>query len=281
MYLKYLKTIIFLFIIMSFLASVYPSAYAQGPSGLSYKIKKEGVFLSWQPAPGAVRGYFVKKSENGGVFKIIGFAGDDTVYTDSDVQKGKFYSYLVAAADSKNKEIGSSNVIGVNMAGEPSKPKEEPPHKVGSSRPKSYTAPETEKPSKPKKEELSEDEPADEPRLEYKKPAEEEQPKPKKIRKALETPAIPDNVKISSSENSIMLQWSPARGATGYFIYRSLSGRNDDFLLIKKINSGVTFEDQLVKAGKTYYYYVVAFAKNDMDDSVKSEHSDIVSASLE
>ena len=85
-------------------------------------------------------------------------------------------------------------------------------------------------------------------------------------------PAAP-TVTISNvtSSGKIRLTWNAVSGASSYQIYRSTS-KNGTYKLVKTA-TGTSFTNTSAVAGKTYYYYVVAVAK----DGTKSASSAIKS----
>ena len=85
-------------------------------------------------------------------------------------------------------------------------------------------------------------------------------------------PAAP-TVTISNvaSSGKIRLTWNAVSGASSYQIYRSTS-KNGTYKLVKTA-TGTSFTNTSAVAGKTYYYYVVAVAK----DGTKSAKSTVKS----
>ena len=81
-------------------------------------------------------------------------------------------------------------------------------------------------------------------------------------------PAAP-TVTISNvaSSGKIRLTWNAVSGASSYQVYRSTS-KNGTYKLVKTA-TGTSFTNTGAVAGKTYYYYVVAVAK-DGTQSAKS-----------
>jgi len=66
-------------------------------------------------------------------------------------------------------------------------------------------------------------------------------------------------VTVTNQKSSIKLSWKKVKGATGYVIYRKLSG-DSSFKKVKTINSGstVSYTDSNIKQGNTYVYRVRA-----------------------
>ena len=84
--------------------------------------------------------------------------------------------------------------------------------------------------------------------------------------------------KISSLTNAvkgITLKWSKVSGASGYYIYRKVSG--GDYSKVKTISSAstVSWTDTAVKSksGKTYTYYVVPYYKDSSGNVTKGSYS--------
>ena len=90
-------------------------------------------------------------------------------------------------------------------------------------------------------------------------------------------PAAP-TVTISNvaSSGKIRLTWNAVSGASSYQIYRSTS-KNGTYKLVKTA-TGTSFTNTSAVAGKTYYYYVVAVAKDgtkSASSAVKSRTCDL------
>lgn len=83
-------------------------------------------------------------------------------------------------------------------------------------------------------------------------------------------------VKLASS-NAVKLSWGKVKGADGYYIYRAVSAKGT-YSRIKTV-SGTTFTNKKLKAGKTYYYKVVAFKKTSDGVSTGAD-SEIVSKKI-
>ena len=79
----------------------------------------------------------------------------------------------------------------------------------------------------------------------------------------LQIPKKPGITAKYSSVGEVKLTWKKAKGAKGYVIYRSTK-KNSGFKKIKTITSSKTLScvDSGLKNGKTYYYYVKAYAKS-------------------
>lgn len=94
--------------------------------------------------------------------------------------------------------------------------------------------------------------------------------------------ATPTNVTIKNTTSTAQkISWDKVSGASGYYVYKSTS-KNSGYLGAK-ITSGST--TSITKtgliAGKTYYYYVVAFRNIDGKDyPLYSDNSDKVSKKL-
>lgn len=68
-----------------------------------------------------------------------------------------------------------------------------------------------------------------------------------------------------TSANKIKVSWKLVGWADGYRIYRSTTGKEGSFTIIKKITNGemLSYTDQTVKAGRKYYYRVRAYRMDD------------------
>ncbi len=79
----------------------------------------------------------------------------------------------------------------------------------------------------------------------------------------LQIPKKPGLTVIYSSIGDVKLTWKKVNGAKGYVIYRSTK-KNSGYKKIKTITSSKTlsYVDSGLKNGKTYYYYVKAYAKS-------------------
>jgi len=80
-------------------------------AGSGVAAAQHSVSLSWKPSPSQVVGYNVYRgSKSGGPFSRLNSATDAaTTYTDSSVQGGQTYYYVVTAVDSRSQESTHSN----------------------------------------------------------------------------------------------------------------------------------------------------------------------------
>ncbi len=69
-------------------------------------------------------------------------------------------------------------------------------------------------------------------------------------------PAKPAGLTAVISGGEVKLSWNAVTGATGYYVYRGTSAGNET-LLGSALNNSYT--DSNIKAGTTYYYYVIAY----------------------
>ena len=88
-----------------------------GLSGTAVSSANYGVALSWNPSTSTVVGYFVyRSSKSGGPFaKINSSADSSTSYSDTTVEDGQVYYYVVTAVDSSNIESSYSNQVSVTV----------------------------------------------------------------------------------------------------------------------------------------------------------------------
>ena len=83
---------------------------------------------------------------------------------------------------------------------------------------------------------------------------------------------------VSTSYSSVKLTWSKVKNATGYQIYRATS-KGGSYKLVKTIskNTTISYTDQKLTTGKTYYYKVRAYVKSG-SKKVYGSNSKICSA---
>ena len=87
-------------------------------------------------------------------------------------------------------------------------------------------------------------------------------------------------VKVSTTNNTVKVSWNKVSGASGYRVYKSIS-KDGKYEAIKTITSGktISYTDKDVKAGKTYYYKVIAY-KNVDGKKVYGSYSSIKSVKI-
>ncbi|MGN0293834.1 MAG: fibronectin type III domain-containing protein [Lachnospiraceae bacterium] len=98
------------------------------------------------------------------------------------------------------------------------------------------------------------------------------------IKSAKPVLAAPSLTAKAAGYNSVKLSWKKADGAEGYRVYRATS-KNGTYKAVKTITSGttVTYTDEKLTTGKTYYYKVRAYRKVG-SSNIYSGYSDIKSA---
>ena len=65
---------------------------------------------------------------------------------------------------------------------------------------------------------------------------------------------------VSNITKGVSIKWSKIEGVSGYYVYRKTSGGSYSKIKTLKDGSAVSFTDESVKSGKTYYYYVKAYS---------------------
>lgn len=81
--------------------------------------------------------------------------------------------------------------------------------------------------------------------------------------------AQPD-VSITRKSGKPRLTWEKVDGAVKYKVYRSTSGKDGSWSLLKTI-TGTSFTNTSAKSGRTYYYKVIAIAEESAANSAYSE----------
>lgn len=73
-----------------------------------------------------------------------------------------------------------------------------------------------------------------------------------------EAPAPPTGLAVAAAPGAVMLSWniSPEQDIAGYKVYRREEGEAGFKALTESPISNITFKDETVTSGKTYYYYV-------------------------
>jgi fibronectin type 3 domain-containing protein len=74
--------------------------------------------LSWNASPSPVNGYFIYRgTSSGGPYTPLNLSSLDasTTYTDSSVQAGQSYYYVVKAVDSNNVQSAPSNEVSATI----------------------------------------------------------------------------------------------------------------------------------------------------------------------
>jgi hypothetical protein len=85
-----------------------------GVTAMGVTSPQHTVNLSWQPSTSSVAGYHVYRgSITDSLSRLTGIADTGTTYSDSSVQNGQTYVYVVTAVDSKNVESAQSDPITV------------------------------------------------------------------------------------------------------------------------------------------------------------------------
>ncbi len=73
------------------------------------------------------------------------------------------------------------------------------------------------------------------------------------------TLATPKLVSATGSASSVKVKWKKVSAASGYYVYRKVSGGKWSKIGTVKNKNTVTYTDKTAKAGKTYYYTVRAY----------------------
>lgn len=85
-------------------------------------------------------------------------------------------------------------------------------------------------------------------------------------------------VKVKSADyNSISISWSKYNGVTGYRVYRSTNGKDFTYLKTLKGINRLTYTDESLLTGKTYYYKVRAYKDDPSGKRYYGKMSAIVS----
>ena len=88
------------------------------------------------------------------------------------------------------------------------------------------------------------------------------------------TLATPNVSKITTSNNSIKIQWGAVSGAEGYRVYRKAAGATK-WTQIAKVN-GTSYTDKNVKAGSVYTYTLRAYKGNTLSAYEKSGWAGVI-----
>jgi Abnormal spindle-like microcephaly-assoc'd, ASPM-SPD-2-Hydin/Cep192 domain 4 len=95
---------------ISFTSNATNASLAQAVSGTGTGAVQHSVSLSWIASTSTVVGYNIYRgSQNGGPYSAINTGNAGTTYTDSTVQAGQTYYYVVTAVDSAGNESVDSN----------------------------------------------------------------------------------------------------------------------------------------------------------------------------
>lgn len=83
-----------------------------------------------------------------------------------------------------------------------------------------------------------------------------------------------------TSLNKIKVSWKLVGWADGYRIYRSATGKEGSFTMLKKITNGevLSYTDKTVKAGRRYYYRVRAYRMDEKTEQISCHESNTASA---
>ena len=86
-------------------------------SGSGVQVAQNSVVLTWSPSPSSVAGYNIYRSTvSGGPYSILNSSLNvPTTFTDSNVQAGQTYYYVVTAVNSSNVESAYSNVVSATI----------------------------------------------------------------------------------------------------------------------------------------------------------------------
>ena len=93
----------------------------------------------------------------------------------------------------------------------------------------------------------------------------------------LESPADFEATKL---DNAITLKWSKVHGATGYYIYRHVLGK-DGYSLLKKLGADVLcYKDENLARMKSYQYQVVAVSDDEECNSEPASLTEAIAISM-
>lgn len=103
-----------------------PVAPLQAPTGLSASIGNKEVTIHWEPVKGADSYRILRSKEKGIAYELIKSGVTDTNFTDTTIQNGETYYYVVAAESETSKSANSYPVRAVPVPGnsEPAIPSE-------------------------------------------------------------------------------------------------------------------------------------------------------------
>lgn len=208
------------------------------PRNLTAKAKGKAIELKWEPAAGNFTGYQVKRSEEGGDFRVISFTqATTTSLSDDTVEKGKTYKYMVIATDKNKKESAPSNQVEVKAGGKSSGDETASKPKLGRDDDESDKPSRHDKPQKPEK------------------PTAGSLPAPKNVK-----------AEYNSKDKCVVITWDYKgdKKINGFKVYRSVSEAEggDEFKKIATLEQldETEYKDTKVKNGVTYYYYVESFS---------------------
>lgn len=236
--------LLLLFVLLFVSAPVFAEDTMYPPRNLrAAVVKGNAVSLKWEPAAGEFNGYLIKRADDGSNYAPISFTqASVSEFTDTSVEKGKTYKYMIYARGKDNKESAPSNPVEVKVA-------------QSSQKSDSGEEKKTSKSSKTSKSQKSSDGSI---------------PVPGEV-----------SVEYNAKDKCVVIKWKHDydKKIEGFRIYRSEAVESetgkgkeaegsDQFKKIATLEQldEKEYKDTKVKEGATYYYYVEAFVGKKKSD---------------